>query len=83
MLAAHHLCGGEIHRIEARGAEAVDLHAGHRVAEARRQRPHASDVAAGFADRIDAAHDDVVDPGRFELIAVLDRLQRGRGEMKR
>ena len=83
VLAAHHLRRGEIHRIEARGAEAVDLHARHRVAEARGQRAHAGDVAAGLADRIDAAHDDVVDLGRFELVAVLDRLQRGRGELQR
>ncbi len=51
------------------------------VAETCGQRAHAGDVAAGFANRIDAAHDDVVDLGRFELVAVFDRLQRRRGEM--
>ena len=57
---------GEIHRVEAGGAEAVDLHARHLVAEARHDRGHARDVAAGLADRIDAAHHHVVDqsPGR-------------------
>ena len=47
--------------VEARGAEAVDLHARHGVAKARGERAHPRDVAARFADRIDAAHDDVVD----------------------
>ena len=64
VLAAHHLRGGEIDRVEARRAEPVDLHAGHCVAEARGERAHARDVAARFADRIDAAHHHVVDSRR-------------------
>ena len=76
VLAAHHLRGGEIDQVEARGAEAVDLHARHRVAEARGERAHAGDVAARFADRVDAAHHHVVDLSRIEVVAVLDRLQR-------
>ena len=69
MLAGHHLGGGEIHRVEPGGAEAVDLHAGNGVAVARLQRRDARDVAAGFADRIDAAEHDVVDQLRVELVA--------------
>ena len=69
-------------RIEAGSAEAVDLHAGNRIAEAGGQRAHPGDVAARFADRVDAAHHDVVDLMRIEMVAVLDRLQRGRGQMK-
>ena len=34
---------------------------GTRVAKARGERAHPRDVASRFADRIDAAHDDVVD----------------------
>ena len=64
--------GGEVHRVEARGAEAIDLHARHSVAEAGDQRRGARDVAARFADRIDAAEHDVVDQRRIELVAVLD-----------
>ena len=74
VLAGHDLRGGEIDRVEAGSAEAVDLHAGHVVAEARRQRAHAGDVAARFADRIDAAHHDVVDLAGVEIVAILDRL---------
>ena len=83
MLARHDLGRGEIHRIEAGGAEAVDLHAGHAVAEARDQRGGARDVAARLADRIDAAEHDVVDHARFELVAVLDRAERLRREIER
>ena len=76
MLAAHDLGGGKVHGIEAGGAEAADLHAGHGLAEARLQRGKARDVAAGFADRIDHAEHDVVDDVLAEIVAVLERLQR-------
>ena len=61
MLAAHHLGGGKIHGVEAGGAEAADLHAGHGLAETRVECRETRDVAAGFADRIDHAEHDVVD----------------------
>ena len=61
VLAGHHLRRGEVDGVEPRGAEAVDLHARHRVAVARHQRGGARDVAARLADRIDAAQHDVVD----------------------
>ena len=73
VLAGHDLGRGEIHRVEAGGAEAVDLHARHAVAEAGDERRGARDVAAGLADRIDAAEHHVVDQRRIELVAVLDR----------
>ena len=76
MLAGHHLRRREIHRVEARGAEAVDLHAGRLVAEARRYGAGARDVAARLADRIDAAQNDIVDLLARELVAILDRRQR-------
>ena len=59
--ARHHLRGGEVHGVEARGAEAVDLHARHLLAEAGLQRRGARDVAARLADRIDAAEHHVLD----------------------
>ena len=74
--------GGEIHRVEARGAEAVDLHARDRVAVARMQRRGARDVAAGFADRIDAAEHHIVDQFGVELVAVAERRQRAGGEAR-
>src|SRR6185437_14009535 len=67
----------------ARGAEAVDLHACDCVAEAGGERAHAGDVAACFADRIDAAHHHIVDLSWVEMVAVLDRLERGRRQMER
>ena len=83
MLAGHDLGGGEIHRVEARGAEAVDLHARHAVAEAGNERRGAGDVAARLADRIDAAEHHVVEQLRIELVAVLDCAQRLRREIER
>ena len=83
MLAGHDLGRGEIHRVEARGAETVDLHARHAVAEAGHERRRARDVAAGLADRIDAAEHHVIDQRRVELVAVLDRGERLRGEIER
>ena len=82
VLSAHHLRRGEIDGIEARRAEAVDLYARHRVAKARGERPHARDVAARFADRIDATHHHVVYVGGIEMVAILDRLQSRRGQME-
>ena len=56
------ICDGrDVHGIEARCAEPVDLHARHVVAIARRQHRGAGDVGAGFADGVDAAQDHVVD----------------------
>ena len=76
VLAGHDLGRGEIHRVEAGGAEAVDLHARHLVAVARHDRRDARDVAARLADRIDAAEHHVVDQRRIELVALLDRAER-------
>ena len=70
VLAGHDLGGGEIHRVEPRGAEPVDLHARHAVAVAGADRRHPRDVAAGLADRIDAAEHHVVDHRRVELVAL-------------
>ena len=83
VLAGHDLGRGEVHRVEAGGAEAVDLHARHAVAVARRERGHARDVAARLADRIDAAEHHVVDQRRIEPVALLHRRQRLRRQVER
>ena len=83
MLAAHDLGGGEIHRIEAGGAEAADLDAGNGFAETRLQRREARDVGAGLADRIDHAEDDVVDDVFLEIVAFFQRFQRRGGQRQR
>ena len=76
MLAGHDLGGGEIHGIEAGGAEAADLHAGDGFAEPRLQRREARDIGTGLADRIDHAEDDVIDNVLSQIVAFLQRLQR-------
>ena len=83
MLAAHDLGRGEIHRVEARGAEAADLDAGDGFAEARLERRKARDVGAGLADRIDHAEHDVVDDVFGQIVALLQRLQRRGGQRQR
>ena len=76
MLTAHDLGGGEIHRVEAGGAESADLDAGNGFAETGVERREARDVGAGLADRIDHAEDDVVDDAFGQVVALLERLQR-------
>ena len=83
LLSGHDLRGGEIDRIEAGGAEAVDLHARHRVAIAGDQRRRSRDVGAGLADRIDHTQYHVVDHGRIEIVAALDGVERLACEIER
>ncbi len=81
VLAGHHLGRGEIHRIEARGAEAVDLDAGDMVAVTRQQRRDARDIAARFTDRIDAAHHHIIDQFGIEIVALAHAFQHLRAEI--
>src|SRR5258708_739571 len=83
MLAAHDLGRGEIHRIEARGAEAADLDTGNGLAEAGLDGREARDIRTGFTDRIDHAEYDVVDDVFREIVALLERLQRRGGQRQR
>jgi hypothetical protein len=83
LLAGHHLSRREVHGVESRGAEAVDLHAGDMVAVVGDERRRAGNVAAGLADRIDAAEDDVVDLPGVEAVALADRTQRRLGKPQR
>ena len=83
LLPGHDLRGGEIHGVEAGGAEAIDLHAGDAVAITGDQRRGARDIGGGFADRIDDAHDHVIDQSSVELVADLDRAERLAREIER
>ena len=57
---------GLVDRLEAGGAEAVELHAGDGLGVAGRERRGLGDVAALLADRRDDAEHDVVDAARVE-----------------
>jgi hypothetical protein len=83
VLAGHDLRRSEVHRIQARRAEAVDLDTRYAVAETRDQSRGTSDVAARLADRIDAAEYHIVDLLCVELVAVADGGQRLRREIER
>src|SRR3984885_12351078 len=83
LLPRHDLRGSEIDGIEAGGAKAVDLHAGDGFAVAGMKRGDARDVAAGFTDRVDNTHNDVVAQGRIEFVALLDGAERLAREIKR
>ena len=76
------LLGGDVHRLEARGAEAVELHAGDRVRQPGLDRRGLGDVRALVADRRDAAEHDVVDARRVEFL-VADRASRASGPTTR
>ena len=76
-LARHDLRRRHVGGFEARGAEAVDLHARHGLGVARHDGGGAGNVGALLADRHDAAEHDVVDQVRVEFVAVAQRLQRG------
>ena len=83
LLARHDLRGGEIDRVEAGRAEAVDLHAGDAVAIAGNERRSPRDIAAGFADRIDHAQHHVINQRGIEVVAALDRAERLACEIER
>ena len=82
-LARHDLRRRHVGGFEARGAEAVDLHARHGLGIARDDGRGAGDVGTLLADRHDAAQHDVVDQVGVELVAVAQRLQGGDGEPHR
>ena len=76
LLPGHDLGRGEIHRVEAGSAEAVDLYAGDAVAIARHQRRGARDIGGGLAHRIDHAEHHVIDQRGIEIVAALDGAER-------
>ncbi len=80
MLTRHDLRGGEIARVVARGAEAVDLQAGNAVAIACGKGRGAADIGARLADRIDTAENDVIDQRGIRQAALFQRCQGADGE---
>src|SRR5579885_671010 len=76
LLAGHNLGRGEIHGLQPRRAEAVDLDARYLLAEIRGYRGRARDIAARFAHRIDAAEHDILNELRLELVPLLQRDKR-------
>src|SRR5690606_30853609 len=69
------LHGREIDRIEPGGAEPLYLDSGNGLGIAGVDDRSTGDVAAGFADRVDAAEHDVVDQRRVETVALAERNQ--------
>jgi hypothetical protein len=69
--AARDLLRGEVHGLEARRAEAVDLHARDLDVPAGLERRRLRDHRALLADRRDDAHDDVVERRGVEAVALL------------
>ena len=67
-------CGRLVDGLEARGAEAVQLHAGNLLPEAGGDDRGARDVGALVADRCDTAEDDVVDDVGVEVVVPLAHL---------
>ena len=83
VLLGHDMHGGEVDRIETGRAEPVDLDAGDGLVIARVDDGGAGDVAAGLADRVDAAHHHVVDLGGVQFVAVAHRFERLGREFQR
>ncbi len=77
----HHALGGEVHRLLRRAALAVDRHAGHVVGESRDEPGRTGDVTGLRADRVAAAHDDVVDGARVDASAIDERLEHVAAEI--
>ena len=83
VLTGHDLRRGEIHRVETRRAEAVNLDTGHVIAVACHECGDARHAAPRLPDWIDAAHDHVIDEMRIEFVAISHRFQRGGGKVQR
>src|SRR5690606_28402508 len=82
-LAAHPLRRGEVACVEAPGAEAGDLDAGHLFLEAGVENRDAGNVGTLLAARLDHTEHDVVDEAGAEVRAVADRLEGGRRQLDR
>ena len=79
----HDLRGGEIDAGDAAAAEAVQRHAAGADVIARRERRHPAKVPGLLAALGRGRPDDVIDMRGIEIVAVLQRLQHGGGEMLR
>ena len=79
VLPGHHAHGGEVGRLLARAAHAVEGGPAHIQGEARDEGGVAGDVQPLLVHLIHAAHDDVLDLGRVDL-GPLDEGLEGVGE---
>jgi hypothetical protein len=70
------LGGGAVHRLQARGAEAVQLHAGHGFVPVGILHDHLGHVGALLPHRGDTTHDHVVHVGRIQVVARLQGAQQ-------
>jgi hypothetical protein len=73
----------QVHGFQARGAEAVDLHARHVDSPVGHQGSRLGDVGALVADRCHAAQHDVVNLTGVQLIARLQGRQQSRHQIYR
>src|SRR5690606_14612432 len=73
--AAPDLVRGEVHRLHAGGAEAVDGEAGNALVEVGEQDGRAREAAALFAHLRDVAPDHVLDRVAVEVVPFLHRVQ--------
>jgi hypothetical protein len=81
--ARHHRRGGEVDAADAAAAETVERGARGLGVITRRERRHATEVAALLALLRRGRPDDIVDRRGVEMVALLDRLQHRRGKMLR
>ena len=79
--AGHDRLGGEVDGLLRRATLPVDRRAGHRVGEARSQGGVAPDVHGLLAHGHGAAHDDVLDEGGVQVVALDEGLERRGGEV--
>ena len=66
----------QVHRLQAGGAETVDLHAGNLFVPVGHQRRGLGDIGTLVAHRRHAAEHDIVDLGGIQVVAPLDRAQQ-------
>src|SRR3954447_20730969 len=73
--------GGDVDRLQPRGAEPVHRAAGDRVGQPGEQGGHAGDVAVVLAGLVGVAEVDVVDQRRVDFGALNDGLEDQRGQV--
>ena len=79
---AAHLVGGHVHRLQARGAEAVDADPRHAFGKVRGQNGGARKAGALLAHLGHVAPDHILDRGGVQIVAVLERVQDHRRQAR-
>ena len=78
-----HLHGAEVHCLQTRGAETVELHARHGFIPVGHQRGGLGDIGALVAHRGHAAQDDIVDLAGIQRVALLQGLEQAGQQIDR